>query len=201
MAQDEFEKWIDAFFSTQPQNPPWEMRLKQSWLTVLGEEKAAEFLIRLFNEPKRALEKFSDEQIYQGFWNLETHEFLALFFSAQISEDKRSTLFQSLFALYEKLFALGASPQTPMLLSSYLTHGYSLISGDPEDATWRTVKESLFDVFTKVLLLPNEDCQNAALDAIGNLNHNHTKRMLQGILTSNVAVLDQTRRRIQLLLK
>lgn len=193
-----FTEWLDWIFARKVSKPIWFFEKYVNY--TASSETTLKHLIGLFNNPEQLLEKYSLEQIQQGFWVIAGAGGIM---SAALTDD-RPSLNDKVNCIYEmenvflKIFS-----EYPMddvcyiwwddltILTSDFEDGTSVIPTDVVNA--KAIRESIFEVLSKIIFIPVERCQVSALHALGHLQHPDKKKLIFKYLNSGLEISDETR--------
>jgi hypothetical protein len=155
--------------------------------------EVARFYIRLFCEPEFLLSHYTSAQLEQAFWailsaNLEC-SVEQIIWDKRLPFDLRESCVRSMYELYARLFA-----KEPLEASSNMwwdSLAYDWYCGNRarenggEDSSMQDV---MFETLVKILDLPQEWCQEAALHGLGHLRHPFTVPAVQRFLSTTPAI-------------
>ena len=173
-----FEEWLDETFGravTGDDYPQFVHRDVREWPEPVPDERALEYLTRLFEHPQHTLRYFSDRQIAAGLWELGPGDMHCVH-NRGMALDARERLIGSVEIFFRDFFNLRCVPKLAHLdtehtepLNGICYMWWEVIplgaaEGDP-DAERLNGKAS--DVLEAVLSLPNPACKEAALHGLG----------------------------------
>jgi len=146
-------------------------------------------LIKLFRQPEILLERYSAEQVEQGFWFV-TYllcfiKFDGLFWDKRLPFSLREDLIFSAFDLFSRFFAHHPSESICFMWWDSLAYGYYMENGQPEDEDGAQVQQAMFETLKKILTIDSEECQKSALHGLGHLKHPATEKTIQDFLRKN----------------
>jgi hypothetical protein len=176
-----FEQFIDFVFNRTQETECGFDEYK------FGETKVtAEYLIKLFRNPKFLLENFNSEQIEEGF-ELITEllcfvKFDGLLWDIRLPFSLREELISSMFDLFSKLFANNSFETIDFMWWDILAYGYSMENGSSEDEDGAKVQRVMFETLKRILEIESEECQKSALHGLGHLKHSETEKTINDFL-------------------
>jgi hypothetical protein len=142
-------------------------------------EACAEYYVQLFESPGFLLERFNDFQLKEGFdamWDinfgLSVPELIG---DKRLSIENRERVVAAMVPLYQQFFAI-----KPLQSSTYMW--WDIMVKWPEEE--RRLQEAIFAALREILMIPDEDCQEAALHGLGHLRHPGTKGLIQEYLAA-----------------
>jgi hypothetical protein len=174
-----FDEFIEVLF-----NHPQQLE----YLNVVPLE-IIEFYIQLFNSPCFLFDKFSAEQLEQGFWELQN---VAIDFSVGfLLADKtlplqlRMNCITAMYNLYREFFSIHKLEEAGGMWWDGVITAYKL-SACPElpndDVTLRNV---LFETLTRILQDDSLEYSGAALHGMGHLRHPSTENIILAYLEAH----------------
>jgi hypothetical protein len=143
-----------------------------------------ELLTELFSNARLLLEKYTREQLEQGFWALQSgcvDGFVEhVMFDLSVPFEKRAECIRAMFLLYRDLFAVddletSSNMWWDCIASSYSVRHRSQTTSEDD----RKIQDVMFDTLTKILYLESEECQGAALHGLGHLRHPNTEKVIR----------------------
>lgn len=145
-----------------------------------------EHLLRLFRNPAFLLERYTNEQLDQGFWFIKGPccGFLEnTLWNPDIPWSIRKELIDAMGDLYEKLFAINSLDTSSNMWWHTLANDYTSMDGSdiisrgmfPNDPI---VQQAIFETLCRIIKLPSRDCQWAALHGMGHLRHPDTVQVI-----------------------
>ncbi len=149
--------------------------------------RVASFYINLFTTPRTVLQKCSLEQLDQGFWAIQSSNIecavTEIIWDQKLPFEIRESCVRSMFHLYELLFSevsLEASAEMWWDSLAYDWHcGNRVRAKGGED---QLMQDVMFETLSKILQLPSEECQAAALHGLGHLHHPDTSALIVAYL-------------------
>lgn len=151
---------------------------------VYDANRNRELLIELFTNSKPLYERYTREQLEQGFWALlggcagESIE--DIMFDQSVPFEKRAEFIRAMFFLYEGLFSIHALQSAcnmwwDCISGDYAVHNRSQKSSEDD----RKIQDVMFETLTKILYLESEECQGGALHGLGHLRHPNTEKVIR----------------------
>ncbi len=157
--------------------------------------QVAAFYIRLFTAPRILLQQFSPEQLEQGFWAIQSSNIecavTETLWDQRLPFEIRESCVRSMFHLYELLFSdvpLETSMDMWWDSLAYDWHcGNRVRAKGGED---QLMQDVMFETLSKILQLPSEPCQKAALHGLGHLHHPDTSALIIAYLEQHPQIDD-----------
>ena len=150
----------------------------------------AENFIRLFKAPEFLVDKYSKDQLEEGFFAMMSPMVQggldALVWSAQLSLDARERLVGSMYELFARLFA-----REPLDSASYMW--WDLLSdrmAEDQSRDGASLRQTMFEVLCRILNLDARSCQVAALHGLNHLEDPRTETVVKEWLARH-PTLDQ----------
>lgn len=173
-----FDAWVEHVFDHAVGGPQWYWGPEADFWNG-PPAVTVEYLTRLFRDADTILEWYADAQIDQGFWYMFSG--CTLFndlLDGHVAEDARLACVESIFALYEKLFAprcaaeLGHSMRSgdrphPLNTTCYMFWDLFPTWGSPDEAGMRAFDAACLDVMKRTLALDSVACRESALHGLG----------------------------------
>lgn len=179
-----------------------ETKKRQPWYwnteVTFDSRQICRYYSRMFLDPGFLLEKFSKEQLEEGFWaiqsvNLECSVF-CLIWDPKLPLDIREELIRSMFYLFRDLFS-----SEPLETSVYMwwdSFCYEWHCGNRERERGgedTTMQDVLFETLSRILSLSSEICQGAALHGLSHLHHPKTGALIERFLQQNASLTEELR--------
>lgn len=150
----------------------------------------ASFYIRLFTEPDSLLQKYSLQELEQGFWAIQSSNIecsiTEIIWMKSIPFEIRESCVRAMFHLYQRLFShepLDTSVEMWWDSLAYDWHCENRSrSNGGEDLLMQDV---MFETLSKILALPSSAVQASALHGLGHLHHPDTKVLVDEFLQRN----------------
>ena len=171
-----FEQWLHYVFDHPIASPRWyEDEDAEQWRGPAA--TAVAYLTQLFSDPRRWVQRFSDEQLNQGFWFL-LHstgcDDIEAFFDAAVPWQDRQIGIEAIYTLFEQLFAERCSDRLSHLdergtrpLSSICYMWWDLFTDHDPGASQPLVEPVALEVLGRILTLKSDACQESALHGLG----------------------------------
>ena len=158
---------------------PWYWRAEVAFDPL----QVASFYISLFTTPGIVLQQYSLEQIEQGFWAIQSSNIdcaaTEIIWDQRLPFELRENCVRSMFHLYELLFShvsLETSAEMWWDSLAYDWHcGNRVRAKGGED---KLMQDVMFETLSKILQLPSEESQAAALHGLGHLHHPDTSDLI-----------------------
>jgi hypothetical protein len=148
----------------------------------------AESFIRLFGAPEFLLNRYSKDQLEEGFFAMMSPMVQggldALVWSAQLSLEVRERMVCSMYELFARLFA-----REPLDSASYMW--WDLLSdrmAEDQSADGARLRQTMFDVLCRILNLDARSCQVAALHGLNHLEDPRTEVVVKEWLSRHPAL-------------
>ncbi|HEX5446485.1 MAG TPA: hypothetical protein VFW87_21890 [Pirellulales bacterium] len=194
-----FEEWLRFVFDHPVTDPQWYFDIDaDEWRGTSS--IAADYLTRLFSDPCRWCEGFSDEQLNQGFWFIVGQNGCHgadSFLDAEVPWEIRRQGIEAIGTLFEQLFAKRCSDRLSHFdergvrpLNSICYMWWDLFptfgpSRKPSQASFDAVA---MEVMRRLLEIDSQACQESALHGLGHYQSAHptrVKRMIDEYLARN----------------
>lgn len=176
-----YDEFLEFVFDHPVKKERWYWRTKVE--IIFDAVHNTELLTELFSNARPLLERYSREQLDQGFWALQSGVDGLLpyvMFDQSVPFEKRADCIRSMFFLYRDLFAVDD-------LGTSCNMWWDCISSSNQ-VGWRSqsilgdnikVQDVMFETLTKILYLESEECQGAALHGLGHLRHPNTEKVIR----------------------
>lgn len=169
-----------------PKWTPWYWRTD----VIFDPERLCSHYLRLFHSPQSLLDRFSHEQLEQGFWAIQTSNLDCsadhLIWDEGLPFTTRAECVRAMFDLFRNLFASeGLETSVGMWWDSFCYDwhcGNRKRSNGGEDLQMQDV---MFETLVKILSLDSKICQGAALHGLSHLHHPETDTAIQSYLDRN----------------
>ncbi|HKS71709.1 MAG TPA: hypothetical protein VJQ82_00850 [Terriglobales bacterium] len=202
-----FDEWIKWVFDHPVTSPEWYW---QGGLRTVDNPagQVVEFLGRLFEDPGRSTEEYSDEQLNQGLWFIadsSCSEHISALLDEGVVLELRERCIRSMGALFEKLFAKRCSPHMaslnqigvrPLNATCYMWWDLLASATAPEDGHRLLDQTVCLEVMQNILSLSNIACQESALHGLGHWQRNfqrETRQIVEEFLLKNPQVSGELR--------
>lgn len=151
---------------------------------------------RLFAYPRFLLEQYSREQLEQGFTAIHGPSLevglASLLWERQVPFAIRENCVRSMYSLFAKLFAEdGLDSASEMWWDSI---AYDWDGGNRSRANGgedKAMQDVMFETLSKILALPQAQCQFAALHGLGHLHHPETLDLIGNYLARNPDISEE----------
>lgn len=190
-----FDEFVDFLFGREVvPTPPGATEEPEPWYwhaeVAFEPVSVASFYIRLFTAPRMLLDRFSPEQLEQGFWAIQSSNIecavTEIIWDERLPFEIRESCVRSMFHLYELLFSdVPLDTSTDMWWDSlaYDWHcGNRARANGGED---QAMQDAMFETLVRILQLPSETSQAAALHGLGHLHHPDTNAAVLAYLAQN----------------
>ena len=150
----------------------------------------AEYYIRLFRQPEFLRQSYSDAQLDQGFWAIQSANLdcstYRIMWDTEWAFGIRAETVRSMYDLFSRLF-MHAPLETAVIMwwdsLCYDWHcGNRKRENGGED---RSMQDVMFETLGRILSLNSEHCQFAALHGLGHLHHPATGKLVSEFLATN----------------
>lgn len=185
-----FPQFVEFLFNRPTQLPEAHMEFEDLLVVDFDPVLLAEYYIQLFSEPLFLLERFSREQLEQGFWQIQNINFTgsvyAIMWGESVPLSLRLRCIDSMYFLYKNLFAVDGLFTSSNMWWDCLLDGHSIgdkHSNHTEDEG--KVQNLIFEVLCKILQLDSEECQGAALHGLNHLRHPATESTILDYIKSH----------------
>lgn len=176
-----FEAWLDETFGRAiggEHYPQFIHREVNEYPDLVPDQKALEYLTRLFENSEEAFRYLKDGQISAGLWELGPREAHCVY-NRDLPIEARERLVGSVETFFRDFFDKRCLPAlsnaaaehvSPLNTICYMwweviTWGW----GEAGDPDWDRLKAKDLDVMEAVLQLPNPACKEAALHGLGHM--------------------------------
>ena len=147
-------------------------------------DRICAYYIRLFRHPEPLRERFTLDQLEQGFWaalgpSLECSVSQIIHYSEEVPLTLRADCIRAMYSLFEKLFA--SSPTTPSIHMWWDVLCYDWNCGNrnrERGGADLMLQDVLFETLSAVLQIDSVTCQAAALHGLGHLHHPDTAELI-----------------------
>lgn len=162
---------------------PWYWRAE----VAFDPTQIASFYIALFTTPNTVLENYSSEQLNQGFWAIQSSNLQCgipeVIWDQALPFDIRESCVRSMFHLYEQLFSKISLETAADMWWDSLAYDWDCgIRARGKGGEDEQMQDVMFDTLGKILRLPSEECQMAALHGLGHLRHPETSPLIGAYL-------------------
>jgi hypothetical protein len=147
----------------------------------------ARHYLSLFTEPASPLRKFSDPQLEQGFWAIQSMSLdcsaARLIWLPEIEIELRASVVRSMYHLFERFFS--ANPLPTASHQWWDSLAYDWHCGNRSRANGGDdllMQDVMFATLARILDLPAPHVQLAALHGLGHLHHPDTNDLIEAWL-------------------
>ena len=190
-----FDAWVDYVFNHPVEEDSWYLQRDEhgnplDWW-VPTPLVAADYMVRLFENPRVLVGPYSDEQIDQGLWFIMGR--LVWGYCSSALEDVVPVEFQrrwvySIIPLYRELFAErcsehfgrrtdGPEPARPLNMSCYMFWDMGNLYDVAASIWHRHLVDPVFDVLEQTLSLDSLACRESSLHGLGHVHESHPERV------------------------
>lgn len=172
-----FDEWLNFAFDHPVASEPskaWYWDYEWDW--EAEPEHILKYSIKLFTNPQVLLEKFSYEQINQGFWFLlgATNQLSDWIWDEDIEWKLREECVKSMFNVFNELFAIDPIQDACFMWWDLLRD----FSDEPD----QKVINTMFETLSQILKLESPNCQDSALHGLGHIEHAGKKSLIEDFL-------------------
>lgn len=150
--------------------------------------KLVEFYTELFKNPQILSEKYSDEQLEQGFTAMRSclmpGAISEVLWEEEVPASMREECVRAMFFLYKGLFAVKPLHTSCFMWWDSFTDDYSITQVHSETSEGPSIQNVMFDVLCQTLKLDSEICQHGALHGLGHLRHPGTEATIRAWMAS-----------------
>lgn len=175
-----FNEWVDYVFHRPISNPAWHWLQDErgdylDWWEPDG-MVLIEYLTRLFEEPGFLVERYSPEQLDQGFWYILGigSEYLRVLDDHSVATEAKLRLVRSFSTLYSKLFArvctglpIGDEDGHPLDSACFMWWDMDAIGFREDLPERRSIDNAQLEVLRDALQLPSAACISSAIHGLG----------------------------------
>jgi hypothetical protein len=171
-----FDDWLIFAFDHPISTPSTAWYWDDEWDWEAEPEHILKYSIKLFTNPQVLLEKFSYEQINQGFWFLlgATNQLSDWIWDKEIEWTLREKSIKSMEGVFTDLFSANPIQDACFMWWDLLRD----FSDEPD----QKVINTMFETLSKILKLESLDCQESALHGLGHLEHTSKKSVIENFL-------------------
>ena len=174
--------------------PPWHFHVE----VAFDPHKTCQHYSRLFLEPKFLLERFSKDQLEQGFWaiqgpNLECSASRVIW-DRTLPFDTREEVVRSMFYLFRDLFFAESLYDSVSMWWDSLCYGWHCGNRKRErGGEDLRMQDVMFETLSLILAVPSEICQGAALHGLSHLHHPKTEVLITKFIDCNPSLTEPWR--------
>jgi hypothetical protein len=175
LARGETKKWN-----------PWHW-----WTEVTFDaQQVSRYYSRLFRDPRFLLNKFSKQQLEEGFWAAQNDGFdcsvRSLIWHTELPFPSREECVRSMFVLFRDLFATEPLETSVYMWWDSFCYDWHCGNRKREDGGEDfTMQEVMFETLIDILALDSAICQSAALHGLSHLHHPSTDAAIRKYLSAN----------------
>lgn len=176
-----FEQWSAFVFDHEVTEPEWYREI--DWMYT-----PTNFLshcTRLFSEAGSLLDRYSREQLFQGFWLLlgEVDDWL---WDSEVGSKSREDCIRSMVSVFKQLFVIDRLRFTCHMWWDCLRY----FGDDPDPITL----EAIFQACCEILAMPNPEVWDSALHGLGHLDHPGRRDAIEKFLVLHPELNDEMKR-------
>jgi hypothetical protein len=157
--------------------------------------RVCDYYVQLFEAPKFLLERYSKEQLDQGFWAVQVVNLdcsaLSIIWDTDLPFISREQCVRSMFILFKDLFATEPLVNAVWMWWDSFCYDWHCDnrkrSRGGED---RTMQDVMFETLVDILKLESRICQGAALHGLSHLHHPDTGDAIRLYLSRNPLLSD-----------
>ena len=170
-----FEEWLGFVFDHPVEEPPWFFSTEWEGRP----EIVLKYVIELFKNPGILLDRYSVEQIEQGFWFLlgAFGEVSNWIWDNRISWKLREETIRQMVTVFENLFTKVRFDQICYMWWDLLRN----FDDNPDPKA----SEAILDALATILHFDKTECQMSALHGLNHLKHPRRKEVIQSFLDSH----------------
>jgi hypothetical protein len=184
-----FEEFVDFLFDHAVAPKTWYAKVEVEY----DPYRALSSYTRLFSAPRFLLSRFSKDQLEQGFWAVHGPALECsasnVIWEQEVPFDIRERCVRAMFHLFADLFAEEPFTRAANMWWDSLAYAWHCGNRKREKGGEdRLMQDVMFETLAKILEIPSEPCQVAALHGLGHLHHPDTSGLIQGFLGRNGAL-------------
>jgi hypothetical protein len=199
ISSSSFDEFVDFLFKREvvplPEGPdrdkkpePWYWHADVTFDT----RRVLTFYVQLFEGPEFLMARYSKEQLEQGFWaiisgNIEC-SVTEVIWEKKIPFEERAACVRSMYHLFERFFLKEPLETSSNMWWDALAYDWhcdnrSRANGGEDES----MQDVMYETLERILVLPNEACQAAALHGIGHLHHPRTPEAIERFLARQLS--------------
>jgi hypothetical protein len=170
----------------------------ESWdceATIFESAEFAKLYTELFSDPTFLIERFKLEQLERGFWAIQSPimqgNAAEIIYDSTVPFRLRQLCIESMYSLYDKLFAIPSLPKVCDMWWDGIAYGYFCGNYSRKNEDQRQIQDVMFSTLCRILALSSEPCQYAALHGLGHLRHPDTKQVIEEFLKTHRSFEDR----------
>jgi hypothetical protein len=158
---------------------PWYYDLE----TAFDPERICTYYVQLFTSPEILLERFSKEQLEEGFWAIQSPNLdcgaYRLLVDSDLTLEAKAQCVAAMFELFRKLFATEPLDSSVQMWWDSFCYDWHCGNRKRERAGEDLLlQDAMFQTLSNILSLDSEICHRAALHGLGHLHHPDTKGLI-----------------------
>lgn len=186
-----FEEFVEFIFNRElvpvsegkrEKVKPWYSHVE----VVVDARRIVGFYIRLFERPEFLLTSYTEGQLEQGFWAMISHiecSVAELIWEASVPFEARASCVRSMYHLYERFFLKEPLETASNMWWDVLAYDFhcgnrSRANGGEDEL----MQDVMFETLDRILTLPSDTCQAAALHGLGHLHDPRTQEAIERYL-------------------
>lgn len=183
--QEGFDAWVSWVFDHPVGDPAWHWALDAVEMPLVP-STLAEYVTLLFQNPNLYLDRFSDDQLSQGFWFLVSGSCssqMEIWFDEAVDwQIRRSgiaateSLFRRIFAERGSLHFTPDSQSPPLDIAGYMWWDVMPASSSAPNTDASRVRGECIDVMARILSVESPVCRYSALHGLGHWQEYDEKR-------------------------
>lgn len=182
-----FEAWLDHVFEHEVTEREWHWAMDApAWDFRDAPQRAAEHLVRLFEEPQVLLDRYSLEQIGIGLDYLLSSgcsDYPFVFTDFGLPPQYLERFVRAAFRVYERIFVHHcAYPSRCHSKLDYICFMWYDTAASPYHALRAGLADAVFETLEQTLALPSLACQAAALHGLGEFAHDNRQSRVAAII-------------------
>ena len=189
-----FDQFVDFLFDHEVAPRDWYAHVEVEY----DPYRVVSCYTRLFTSSRFLLSRFSKDQLEQGFWAVHGPvldcSVSNIIWDQEVPFDIRERCVRAMYRLFADLFAeepLNSAANMWWDSLAYAWHcGNRTRAKGGED---RLMQDVMFETLARILEIPSEPCQVAALHGLGHLHHPDTDGLIQGFLGKNGSLAPKLR--------
>ncbi len=188
-----FSEWVALLFDHPARSDlTWmDDRDKAQESVELTEALNLEYCIRLFENPHSVLNKFSDEQIVQGFHYLIAGygatriphvENASYLHSETLSLTDRIRFINSIYTLFANFFAPKCNQEKENSFAYCVCNWWGSYRGGTGTVTDLEIRKAFLDLLVNILKIDNSFCQQSSIEELGLSHPSEAARIINDFL-------------------
>lgn len=173
---------------------PWYFRIE----VICEPREACEYYSRLFLKPRFLLDRFSKDQLEQGFWAIQSGAIecsvIQVIWESTLPFDTREEVVRSMFYLFRDLFFAESLYDSVSMWWDSLCYGWHCGNRRRErGGDDLRMQDVIFETLSLILAVPSEICQGAALHGLSHLHHPRTGSLITKFIDRNPSLSEDWR--------